>query len=339
VAAVTAPVRTDADWTVEGRHQLGHEVLDLAPAAGDELGRDGFCYTGWYAWQLGLLLPARGRSARGAGAVGRACAARPQAATMTPYYADEWVTVHHGNSLELVPALGLTADLLLCDPPYGVTDLPWDRWPAGWPSALASAARSMWVFGTVRMFLDHHPDFAKWKLSQEIVWRKSNSSGASPLQTDRFRRAHELALHWYQGRWASVYHEPVVLSGEVLSRGVTREAPRENGWHGDRGSRQWVDNGSRLATSIIDSPNMHGRNPRHPTEKPVRVLDPLIRYACPPGGVVLDPMAGSGSTGEAARLSGRRAVLIETDERYAEVIARRMSQDILPIDTAREEAP
>jgi len=54
MAAVTAPVRTDADWTVEGRRQLGHEILDLAPAAGDELGRDGFCYTGWYARLLGV---------------------------------------------------------------------------------------------------------------------------------------------------------------------------------------------------------------------------------------------------------------------------------------------
>lgn len=47
--------------------------------------------------------------------------------------------------------------------------------------------------------------------------------------------------------------------------------------------------------------------------------------------MLLDPFAGSGSTAETARLSGRRAVLIEANERYCEVIARRLAQDVLPI--------
>jgi site-specific DNA-methyltransferase (adenine-specific) len=80
--------------------------------------------------------------------------------------------------------------------------------------------------------------------------------------------------------------------------------------------------------SVIAVRSMHGRA-LHPTEKPVGILDPLIRYACPPGGTVLDCFAGSGSTAEAARLTGRKAILIEADERYCELIARRMSQGIL----------
>lgn len=44
---MTTTQRTDADWTIEGRASLGHEILDLAPAQDERP-----CYTGWYAWKL-----------------------------------------------------------------------------------------------------------------------------------------------------------------------------------------------------------------------------------------------------------------------------------------------
>jgi site-specific DNA-methyltransferase (adenine-specific) len=59
-------------------------------------------------------------------------------------------------------------------------------------------------------------------------------------------------------------------------------------------------------------------------------LDPLIRYACPPSGLVLDPFAGSGSTLDAARQAGRRAIGIEAHEPYAEAAARRLDAFVLP---------
>lgn len=77
--------------------------------------------------------------------------------------------------------------------------------------------------------------------------------------------------------------------------------------------------------------SMHGRA-THPTEKPVGIVQPLIEYACELGGTVLDPFAGSGSTAAAARLTGRRAVLIEADERYCDLIVDRLSQDMIPLD-------
>ncbi len=240
-----------------------------------------------------------------------------------PYYADDQVTLWHGDCREVVPALGVTVDCIVADPPYGETSLTWDRWPDDWPTAISGAAKSMWCFGSMRMFLQQRDQFVFWHLSQDVVWEKPNGTG---FTTDRFRRVHEHALHWYRSDWAAIHHD-VPREGRrgPAKTAVRRVKPTHTG---DIGSALYVDDGSRLARSVIDAANMHGIG-IHPTEKPVGILDPLIRYACPPGGTVLDPFAGSGSTAEAARLTGRKAVLVEADERYCELIAKRMSQGVL----------
>jgi site-specific DNA-methyltransferase (adenine-specific) len=71
-----------------------------------------------------------------------------------------------------------------------------------------------------------------------------------------------------------------------------------------------------------------GRRPRrntHPTVKPVELMRWLIRLACPPGGVVLDPFAGSGSTGVAALREGRRFIGIERESEFVEIAEARLS--------------
>lgn len=63
---------------------------------------------------------------------------------------------------------------------------------------------------------------------------------------------------------------------------------------------------------------------RHPTVKPVDLMRWLVRLVTPPKGLVLDPFAGTGTTGHAALIEGMRAVLIEREPEYQDDIARRM---------------
>lgn len=67
---------------------------------------------------------------------------------------------------------------------------------------------------------------------------------------------------------------------------------------------------------------------KHPTVKPVALMRWLVRLITPPGGLVLDPFAGTGTTGEAARLEGMRAILIEIEPRYQDDIYRRLVDDL-----------
>lgn len=62
----------------------------------------------------------------------------------------------------------------------------------------------------------------------------------------------------------------------------------------------------------------------HPTVKPLDLMCHLVRMVCPPGGIVLDPFLGSGTTAKAAELEGRRWIGIEKDERYARIARARL---------------
>ena len=248
---------------------------------------------------------------------------------MSLYYQDEHVTLHLGDWRQEIDP-GFVADLIVTDPPYGETSLVWDRWPGRWPVLAADHARSMWCFGSMRMFLNHRSDFADWKLSQDIVWEKHNGSG---FATDRFKRVHEFATHWYQGDWATLYRETPRVPSNRPNRGRAVLGRGKPAHTGDIASSGWEDDGTRLQSSVIFVPSMHGKAINE-TEKPVGILEPLITYGCPPGGTVLDLFAGSGSTLVAARNLGRKAIGYELREEQAELTAQRLSQGVLDFGEA-----
>lgn len=245
---------------------------------------------------------------------------------MTPYYADNNTTVYCGDCRDVVPTLRPAADIIIADPPYEETAQRWDRWQDGWVSTVRDSARAMWCFGSLRMFDRRRLDFVEWTMSQDLVWSKPSGTG---FVADRFVRCHELILHWYRGTWGEVYHNPPKETVAIRHRSRIVQGVAGAVYEGKIGSGgEWVDDGTRLARSVIESRNMRGIG-RHPNEKPVRVLAPLIEYGCPPGGLVLDPFGGSGATAEAARMLGRRSVIVEQNEQWCEVIAKRMMQQVL----------
>ena len=249
---------------------------------------------------------------------------------MKSYFETDGVTLYHGDMREVLPALGGRADLVCTDPPYGETNLAWDRWVDGWPALAAAAGSSMWCFGSFRMYQKHGSEFADWKFSQDVVWEKHNGSG---MHADRFRRVHELVVHWYRGAWGECYkHPPTVRLPDVDPR--SRRAPRPARRPAQFGTQtpgrddDYRDDGTRLIRSVFRAKQIQGGGP---TQKPVGILAALIEYACPPGGLVLDLFGGRGSTAVAARQLGRRATLIEADERECEHAARRLAQGSLDL--------
>lgn len=221
---------------------------------------------------------------------------------MTPYYTDEYVTLYHGDALEVLPTLANgSVRAVVLDPPYSMT-------PNGVRGVDDGAAGASGA--PVRLFAE----------SLRETHRLLVDGGVAVIICD-WRRVPDLSYL-------------VTLSGLRLTTCLawTRTTIGTGGLF--RSGWDPVLIASRGAPGAIDRagiPNVIEANPpserTHPYEKPVRlwahVLDRL------PAGTVLDPFAGSGSTAEAARLTGRKAILVEADERYCDLIVRRMAQGVL----------
>jgi DNA modification methylase len=86
-------------------------------------------------------------------------------------------------------------------------------------------------------------------------------------------------------------------------------------------------------TAKADRGDRGGACNTHPTVKPVDLMRWLVRLVTPPSGVVLDPFAGSGTTGVACLIEGFTAMLIEREPQYVDIIRERLSQPVQPVLT------
>ncbi len=168
------------------------------------------------------------------------------------------------------------------------------------------------------------------RYAQEVVWEKHNGSN---FHADRFRRVHELVAQFYRhdAPWAGVHNE-VQTTPDATARTLRRK--RRPAHTGNIGAAAYAseDGGPRIMRSVIYERSCHGRA-IHETEKPVGLLEILIRTSCPPGGIVGDFFAGSGSVADASRILGRRYVGSEIDEEYAEAARARLNGS-LPLGAA-----
>lgn len=218
-------------------------------------------------------------------------------------------------------------DAGIADPPYGDTSLAWDRICPGWIPAVARVlkpAASIWVFGSMRFLAPMFEEMEAngFVYSQDIVWEKQNGTG---FHADRFRRVHEHAVLFYRGAWRDVYHD-TQYTMDARAKVVRRKTRPTHTGHIDTGHYVSEDGGPRMARSVLQVRNEHGRA-IHPTQKPLELLAPLIRYSVPPGGSLIVPFAGGGSEVLAATIEGRMAIGVELDPTMAQKARDRIAAD------------
>lgn len=177
------------------------------------------------------------------------------------------------------------------------------------------------------MFLERVSDFTSWKLAQDVIWEKQNGSG---FHTDRFRRVHEQVCHFYRANtlWSNVYKSPQ-FTNDATARTCRKKAKPPH-WHGAVGASYYetVDGGPRLMRSVLQFRNEHGRAVNE-TQKPEHLVEAIVEYSCPPGGMLLSPFAGSGTDLVVAKKTGRRAIGFEVREDQCEAAVERLRQGVL----------
>ena len=226
---------------------------------------------------------------------------------MKPYYQDDYVTLYHGDCLEVTE--WLEADVLVTDPPYGMWYQPRGYYNAqtGKTSPATTSPVANDASTTVR-----DAALAAWGEKPAMVfgtWRIPR-----PEST-----LHRL-IWWKQGQAPGPARAPFLLQDEeiyVLGEGWVASSPPKRSVIATSEPRQ----GKHGAVGQIG----------HPTPKPLPLMEWLIER-CQPEWIIADPFAGSGATLIAARNLKRRAIGVELEERYCEIAAQRLSQDVLDLE-------
>ena len=218
---------------------------------------------------------------------------------LKPYYEQNGMTIYHGDCLDILPTLDVgSIDLLLTDPPYGISYSP-----GGGGKGLGKKTFTgkdivtgdnqpfnptpLLVFKRAIMFGANHyahllPPSPTW-----IVWDKREG-----MSTNDFA---DCELIWSNvGGPARLFHHLWSGMMKASEKGVRRV---------------------------------------HPTQKPVALMSWLLELYSKPGDMILDPYLGSGTTLVAAKMLGRCGIGIEIEEKYCEIAARRLDQGVLPLET------
>lgn len=239
------------------------------------------------------------------------------------------VSLMQGDCLEKMKEIpDGSVDMILADLPYGITSRnEWDKKIALSP-LWEQYERIIKGNGAIVLF-SQMPFGAELIMSNrrmfryEWIWQKTLALGF--LNANRMPlRIHESILVFYK---SLPTYNPQKTAGEPYNKGVRKANSTTNyGKHGE--TKNINSTGERFPVDIIKFSNGNHYDISHSTQKPVALLEYLIKTYTNPGDVVLDNVMGSGSTGVAAVNTDRKFIGIELDEKFFETARERIEKAI-----------
>lgn len=223
---------------------------------------------------------------------------------MKPYYQDAAVTLYHGDCREVLPSLPscFRVDAMVTDPPYGIG---YGKYESHRDAAAeyADVLRGVWLAESIvsngwAVVFQAAIRCREWVTDFPREWRLFSlpKTFIQILPGVGPNYATDFALYWQIGepKWPAKGHRP-------------------------------------FDYFVCATSDMSLRPKGHPCPRPLNGMAYLVAGFVLEGGTVIDPFAGSGTTLRAAKDLGRRAIGIEIEERYCEIAAKRLAQEVLPL--------
>lgn len=227
---------------------------------------------------------------------------------MTPYYQDDAVTIYHGDCLEWLGAMPgcFRVDAIVTDPPYGIGFSEYASHDDNRKTYKEQIIR--------RLFACEESVENGWMAVYQSATMASQWGDLFPINYRQWRliAMPKTFTQVHPGQW------PIAATDYVLLLKI--------------GKPEWPTKGERVRDWFIQQTSDMSLRPKgHPCPRPLSGVKHVMTAACAPGGTVLDPFMGSGTTLRAAKDLGRQAIGIEIEEKYCEIAARRMQQEVLPL--------
>ena len=242
------------------------------------------------------------------------------------------IDIKQGDCLELMKEIpNESIDMILCDPPYGTTKCRWDKalpidvlWREY--NRIIKPNSAICLFGTEPFSSQLRLSNLKgWKY--DWIWHKSKCGSAF---TSKYRpqQKHE-TISVFSKNGEKTRYFPVMREGTPYTRtrkANTGERPNNHNLGVTKESTT-INNGFRYPETVIYFQQKWRRQDQlHPTQKPVALLEYLIKTYTNEGETVLDNCMGSGSTGVACINTGRNFIGYELDEKYFEIAEKRLNE-------------
>lgn len=238
------------------------------------------------------------------------------------------IELKQGDCIELMKCIpDYSIDMILCDLPYGTTRNKWDSiipFEYLWSQykRIIKSDGVIVLFGsgmfTAELMMSNK---SMWKYN--LIWEKTTPTGF--LNANKMPlRAHEDLCVFCGGK---ATYNPQKTSGNPRKVSSAKHK-RNSKFSTDYGTYNHVgyDSTDRYPRSVLKFKTDKQKCSLHPTQKPVALLEYLIKTYTNKGEIVLDNCMGSGSTGVACLNTGRNFIGIELDEHYFEIAKNRIKE-------------
>lgn len=260
-----------------------------------------------------------------------------------PFHQSEEFTLHHGDSIKLMNSLPAeSVDMIFADPPYylsnggitvksgkmvSVNKADWDKskgvdedytFHESWIKAAKRVLKphgTLWISGTYHSIYlcGHVLQLDGFKILNDITWFKPNA--APNISCRYFTASHETVL------W--------VKKDAKAKHTFNYKDMKYNKWEDDVFKKE--DKQMRSVWCIPTPGPSEKKHGKHPTQKPLALLERIVLAATNKGDVILDPFAGSSTTGIAAIRHGRKYIGIDNKKAYLSLSLARLQEHTHPV--------